>query len=1552
MKSERWQQVEQVCHAALARPPDSRAAYLDEACADDEDLRRDVESLLVHEEAAAIFLSTPAIDVAVGAIAQAPWRSLIGHSLGPYLIEAPLGAGGMGEVFRARDTKLDREVALKILPPDLASDPERLARFDREARILAGLNHPAILTIHDVGTAESIPFVVTELLEGQTLRDVLDDRLLSQREALGYALQAAQGLAAAHRRGIVHCDLKPENLFLTNDGRLKILDFGLATRTPLPAPADGPPPGPTEAGPEALFGTVAYMSPEQINGQVVDARADVFAFGIVLFEMLTRQHPFRRDTPRETVTAILHDTLSSPTSLSPAVPPVASAIVCRCLAKSRDDRYGEAHELADALAAAVEACARARGVMQDDPRSPYPGLRSFTEQDAHVFVGREQEVAAFWDRVRLQRLLAVIGPSGAGKTSFLRAGVVPSRPDDWAVLVCTPGIAPMRSLGQALKAALASGPDAVAQLAAFEDAGVVLDLVQRWRGRHGEALLIVDQFEEVFTLNPPAMQARVASVLGRLVADADIHLVLSMRDDFLIRCCEHPALAPVLSQLIALLPLGHDGLRRALVEPAAVHGYRFEPEALVDEMVTAVEDARSALPLLAFAVARLWERRDRERSCLTRASYLEIGGVTGALVQRAEEAFERLGADREPVVRELFRNLVTAHGTRAVIDREELLSVVPDRTTAEAVLHELVDARLLTSYQDAGDGRTTHHRVEIAHESLLSAWPRLVRWRTQDEEGAQLRDQLRQAAHLWDERRRLPELLWTGTAYREYALWRERYTAPLSAIESSFVAAMIEKARRKKRLAAAAIVIAFVGLATVAASIATSRQRAVASAHRSEASKLVALGRLELDRHPTAAVAYARKSLEMSDTIEARLLALEALWRGPVARTLTEINCGVRLAMNPGASLLACSGFQPDILMVSRDGPTTSAFRILPTMADTRESVFVDEGRLLLTWLPGDDSVRLLDLQGRQVRSFPGDAHLLRLVGKDAFVTCGAAANSRDRVVRLWSWRGNDMTVLDVWTPPHRMRFNQPGVRPLDIDPQLRWLAYGSDSGVFLHQLGSRQPDRLLGRHAQQVREVLFDPAGQRLLSTDEGGGFRLWAIPDGALLEARTLAPASRFSLTAFRPDGGAVSWTTSGEGTSVWNLADPPDAPPLLLRQPDADVGGQSVISADGQWLASGSANVLRVWPITLPYSRVLRGHTEGLIERIVFSPDSSYLVSCARDGARLWSITAGGAMHHRVDIGADYMCYDAAISPDSRYIAVSSPYMGLYLIPRWGGPVRRLLDFSKRRVSFTGLAFDERGTKIAVGMEYVATSETMSVSVVDIATGVVTSLPLRDGPVQDPYDGGVGELAFTADGRLVSAGERGIRAWDLASGRMEHPLPGVMATMSLSGDRRRLAVVSGGADESTQTMVFEGDAVVTVFELPGWRRLTLPTHGRSLANAVAIDATGDRIVTSDSSGVLRVGWTKGGEPHLLLGHAGHATDIVVSPDGKWIASASANEIRLWPMPDLSKPPFHALPYEQLMAKLRALTNLEVVADATATTGYRVEAGRFPGWKDVPAW
>jgi hypothetical protein len=276
-----------------------------------------------------------------------------GARLGPYEVVEPLGKGGMGEVYRARDTRLGREVAIKVLPAHTASTPDALARFEFEARAVAGLNHPNILALHDVGVQTGISYAVTELLEGETLRDrLVREGRLPPRKALDLAVQLARGLAAAHGRGIVHRDLKPENLFLTGDGRLKILDFGLAVQD-VSARASGSAETRFATEPGTLVGTVSYMSPEQIRGETASVRSDVFSFGVVLHEVLAGSNPFRRDTMPETMAAILRD---QPESLAAAagLPAVAARLIDRCLEKRVDDRPESMRDMALFLESAAE----------------------------------------------------------------------------------------------------------------------------------------------------------------------------------------------------------------------------------------------------------------------------------------------------------------------------------------------------------------------------------------------------------------------------------------------------------------------------------------------------------------------------------------------------------------------------------------------------------------------------------------------------------------------------------------------------------------------------------------------------------------------------------------------------------------------------------------------------------------------------------------------------------------------------------------------------------------------------------------------------------------------------------------------------------------------------------------------------------------------------------------------------------------------------------------------------------------------------------------------
>lgn len=340
MTPERWQQVKGVLENVLEVAPHDRAAFLDQACGGDQVLRQEVESLLAAgDEGRSSFLQSPPTV-----------RLRKGTRVGEYEIQSLLGAGGMGEVYRARDLRLHRDVAIKVLPAFVSSDPERLRRFEQEATAAAALNHPNILAVYQMGTHGGAPYLVSELLEGETLREQIRRGPLAVRKATDYAVQIARGLAAAHEKGIVHRDLKPENLFVTKDGRVKILDFGLAKLTQqsryseqsAPTVSKG-----TEAG--VVMGTVGYMAPEQVRGQAADHRADIFAFGAILYEMLAGKRAFQKPTSAETMTAILNEEPPGMSQVVPNVPPALQRVVHRCLEKNAEQRFQSASDLAFAL---------------------------------------------------------------------------------------------------------------------------------------------------------------------------------------------------------------------------------------------------------------------------------------------------------------------------------------------------------------------------------------------------------------------------------------------------------------------------------------------------------------------------------------------------------------------------------------------------------------------------------------------------------------------------------------------------------------------------------------------------------------------------------------------------------------------------------------------------------------------------------------------------------------------------------------------------------------------------------------------------------------------------------------------------------------------------------------------------------------------------------------------------------------------------------------------------------------------------------------------------
>jgi eukaryotic-like serine/threonine-protein kinase len=1456
-------------------------------------------------------------------------RHLLG---GRYEVRGALGRGGMGEVWLARDVKLQVDVALKVVRPDRLSDEGALERLRAEVRSARAVASPHVCRVYDLVEAEDLECVSMEYVDGTTLRQLLDARSpLTLAEAREIALQLLAGLGAIHEAGLVHRDVKPENVMRTRAGRVVLMDFGIAK-----AVASG----------GTVAGTPAYWAPEQAAGAAADPRADVFATGIVLAEMVAPGGARDLDARRALWQGLRED--------PPQVPDTPwSEAIRRAIASNPPERYPSAQALARAL---EEIAHRVTGI---EEAQPYPGLAAFTEAEAEYFFGREAEVEEVWKKLPGRHLLAVVGPSGAGKSSFLRAGLIPAKPEGWAYLICTPGDAPFVALGQALVPEVSHDTHAMRQMLRFEDADVAVGLFRRWRADHSEALVIVDQLEELFTLNPPDVQARFASLLSRLVLEVDVHVLLAMRDDFLLRCHEHEALRPIFEGLVPLGAPTGDALRRALVQPALKCGYRFEDEALVGEMLQAVEGERGALPLLAFAAASLWERRDRTQGLLTRSSYEAIGGVGGALAQHAEATLEKVGTDKLPLVRELFRNLVTAEGTRAVRDIAELLTVFPEsqRPDADMVLRALIDARLLTSYEAHATepGQTAGRRVEVVHESLLTAWPRLVRWRTEDEGSAQLRDQLRQAARLWEEKGRPDDLLWTGTSYQEYQVWRARYPGGLSEVEEIFARAMVARAGHRRRVRRMAVAAGFAAIVLVASGLGILLHRSMQETAQREAAQLLALGRLRLADHPNAALAYAIASLERSDNDPARRFAAQALWQGKPALFLTDKVVSGWFAWSPGGERFAVCG-NSGLAVVDRD---TLEQRQLSS-AGHKYVRFTSDGRHLLTLpmkTPGTCEVWVLP-EGRLERSLklglsvqgPFDDHLLVFEFDRTVPQPGRVA-----LVRRVNLDGSTERVLGRWVARGPMAW--------DVDPGGRWIVYS-----VLPEHGHLFEQRLddLSAPAREIGSLeggFANPWGDRVVSNNEHGEVRIWDVATARL--ERTLKSPADARFIGLDPKGRFIATAPAmamPPGSLVlFDLAAQRSAEPTPLLPGEYTQINSLGFSPDGSWLGTNHDGLTILWNMRGARSIVL-GHHEPPSVAVAFTPDGHLLSSSDGGVLRRWALDPASGEGVRVLWSEADVWIGGRLEVDrqGRFVVVAQVNRAKVLVvPLDGSRISTYQSQAPPGVTNNWNSYptvDPSGRFIATSFFSVGHPELNSIRVRDLVTGAERTLDTHPkqgestwGRQASQNEGGA-VAAWLPDGRLVTDGDAGLRVWDLASGtsrllRSAGRASTGMFVLLASEDGRSIVRLVG----AMQT----GDtSSLSVFDLASGATREVRSHGNRLTSC-ALDATGTILVTADQVGIVRVGPLTGEEPHLLFGHTRQVTSVAISPDERWIASGSDDgTIRLWPMPDLSNPPLHTLPHDELVATLHALTNLRAARDPASDTGWKIEIGPFPGWATVPTW
>jgi serine/threonine protein kinase/WD40 repeat protein len=1409
-----------------------------------------------------------------------------------------IGRGGMGEVYLARDTRLGRKVALKLIRSDAFADHDAVERFLFEARVTARFAHPHIVTVFDVGEHLRQPYVALEYLEGQSLRARLEAERPSIREALRIALAIAEALAEAHRGHIVHRDLKPENVFLPTDGRLRVLDFGIAKPEPTDAvPASQGPRlsvmsmGTAETcevvrgpGGQEFSGTPAYMAPEQWRGDAQTPAVDVWALGIMLHEMLCGQHPYGDSSP-VAVLAALESGAPVP-SPDAGLPAELKDVLGRCLDKDPARR-----PTSEALVQELRAMVEGPAPSLDTEASPFRGLLPFTEAHRSQFFGRESEVLAFLERLRFTPVLPVVGPSGAGKSSFVQAGVIPRLREQgrWTVLTLRPGARPFDALAARIVRGeggfwdqSSGGGDSsstrVRVDAAAEDAmaaelreapGKLNLMLQRIAEQHDcRVLLYVDQLEEVFTHVGEREVHR--AFLDAICMAADDHglpvrVVFSVRDDFLVNLSATQLGRQALAQLTLLRSPGPEALREILTRPLAATGYVFEDDALVDEMVRAVGHEAASLPLVQFACAQLWERRDRASRRLTRASYDTIGGVEGALARHADAVLEGMADDQTAAARELLLRLITPEQTRRRVPVARALEGLGD--VGPSVLNHLVGARTLVIRKSASGGEAGA-TVEIVHESLIRGWNTLRRWFEEAHHDLVFLEEVEQAAALWDRRGRRADEAWQGAALHD-ALAKARRIRAIPTEVQAFLRAGQDRERRRvlrRRLGLGGVIA---GLGVVAAMLAVAaveanRQRNEAMVQREAADR----GRAEALRDSARrayddgslldARAMLRSSLTISDSTQARALWMLLRAEPLVWQTrLMQVN---DMTWSPTQPVLRVVIGGP-IVDLDRDTAEHGVSRQgerLQLVADHAPdgTKLVAGGSELAVWdLAINDDARSMRAGTKMIRRVrvspdgrlaaatgsPDGIHLVKLdTGESAGVlpeggtSLGVAFSpdgrhlfsaGRDGIARRWNV---DARQLESQSP----HFDG-GILDLALDETGTTVACGTTRGrIEVLRATDMKPERGFGAHRGDVARVAF-VSGREVVSGGVDGVVATWDTTRGerGRTFARDMAAVTAVSFD--RRSGLLAAGAVSGQ-VRVWDMAVRPDPPAIGHK----GLWFTAAFSPDSQVMATAERDESAVILWDVPTGRVratVPAHPGG-VRAVAFDPVRPRLATGGNDGSvRLWSLTDRSPSHALLGHGSRATA--VVFSPDGRYLAT-------------GDSTGKMRLF---RGEDATLLLERQGTG----------SETRALA----------------------FSKGAEQLAATyADGTLV--------VWDAAGGWRERvvqrgPEASVVG-IAYSPDGKQLAHASG---RGSLALWDRESAVDREFQRPD---VSVFVNFRALS----YHPSGDRICGAIGDGAPRVIWdlATGEQKGQLFNAIGPGWVCLFSPDGKFVASDDASAVRLW--------------------------------------------------------
>ena len=1390
---------------------------------------------------------------------QDPGLDLRGEPLRGYRLLEKIDAGPTGVVFRALQPRVERDVAVKIFHETIATDPEFVRHFERDAQAVAALEHPHIAPIYDYWREPGRAYIISRYMRGGSLR-AIEERggRLEREQALRVVEQISLGLAFAHRLGITHGNVVTSNVLFDSEGNAFLGDF-------------------------LIRGGVAAEPGKDVRG-------------------LTRLAI--RLLPNESSFIDLADRAE----------------------------FGSEAPDADALAAAARMALEPTSTAAPrhvEERNPYKGLRSFTEIDAQDFFGREGLTRRLVNRLgetgRGSRFLAVVGPSGSGKSSVVRAGMVPAMrdgalggPEPPYIAEMFPGEHPMDELEAALtRIAVRPVPRLRDRLTSGSRG--LLEAVDLVVPGEAEVVVLVDQFEEGFILTTDEPERELFLESLRVAAadpESRLRVIVTLRADFYDRPLVYPRFGELLAERTeAVSPLTAEQLERAIRAPAERVGVRPEP-ALVAELIADVAHQPGTLPLLQYALTELFERRNEDRMSL--AAYQDVGGVTGALSARAEQVFEATDPTGRRITRQVFLRLVTLgegrQDTRRRVTRRELDALEVEREAIDLVLDTFGRHRLLTFDREPSTREPT---VEIAHEALLGAWGRLRTWIDEAREDLRQERGLARAAAEWRGSDHDRSFLMRGARLEQLEAWAAATDLAIGRPERAYLKASIdqgeqegmEEERRRDREARIerrsarrlrSLVAVFAAAAVVATTLtvvaASQRDRAEQGARISTARELAAASAANLEVDPELSVLLAIEAVEATRSDDGTVLreAEEALHRAIVASRLElEVpGLGGLLAGSP-RGVFVTEGPENSGLIDIRDEKTgESVLSFQGHSGDVNDVAFSPDGSRLAS--TGDDGTlnvwdpstgRLLSslwgLGEAWGPSFSADGSLVAAAWTDVG-SVQILDLSTDRVVSTieifepvdtalspdgkhvavaQAWHEGAGAVFDVNTGDEAFAMAGPDCcdtgsipRGVSWSPDGRLIAASSrrTAGVWEADTGTLR-DTLLG-HTGSVLGVAWSRDSSRLITGGSDGTAKVWEIGSEGFQE--------RWSLSARESTSGIVGVAFSSDGTRV--------------------MAGDADISIAKVWDLGPTGNA--------EWANLMAPGYPGA----EFMPDGTHVVTSAAEGPGEQGVVEGAVTiwdlqterdPRRIGPPTDYFWFQSFdVSPDGATIVLgggSDPrsYGGASAVRAWDTSTGEELWRIGHELAVIEVAFSPDG-------DYVATADwTGTATIVDRSGQVIQEL-------RGPDDYNFSDVAFSSDGHLVATGEwsgttNRVRVWDWAQGEVVLTIESEGPYPQVDFDPNGPRVVLSGAD-----------GLAEIWDVESGERLVVLTAPPGGVNDLSFSPDGSRIATASVDGLVRLFDADTGAPQLSLQGFGCAVEgVAFSPDGMRLATTSwCQGVRIW--------------------------------------------------------